>query len=274
MPSLPGLMTKLGAIARLGRRLASPRTHPTVFHITHHKAGSQWINRILHSLAFDRIVPSEVDVAHFLAKPIQVGMIYPTLYVTHQQFESVSVPRDSRRFVVIRDLRDTLVSAYFSFRNSHPYTNEYYQNLRETLTELDQEDGMIYLAETWLTKPAQVQWSWVAAGEPIIRYEELLSRDEEILERVLVSRCGLPIRRQKLREVILANRFEARAGRKRGSEDVNSHERKGVSGDWRNHFTDRIAKPSRTGTALFSSPPVTKKASAGSRSVPSAFSAH
>jgi hypothetical protein len=242
MPSLPGLMTKLGALARFGRLISQAAAHPTVFHITHHKAGSQWINRILHALAFDRIVSSEVDVAHFLARPIQAGKIYPTLYVTKEQFESVKVPRDSRRFVVVRDLRDTLVSAYFSFRNSHPYTNVYYQNLRERLIELDREAGMIFLAETWLTKPAQVQWSWVAAGEPIIRYEELLSRDEEILERVLLSQCRLPIRRQKLREVILANRFEARSGRKRGSEDVNSHERKGVSGDWRNHFTDRIAK--------------------------------
>src|SRR5437867_734266 len=135
MPSLPGLMTKLGAIARFGRLIASAPAHPTVFHITHHKAGSQWINRILHALAHDRVVSSEVDVAHFLAKPVQAGMIYPTLYVTRQQFESVSVPRDARRFVVIRDLRDTLVSAYFSFRNSHPYTNEYYQNLREALIE-------------------------------------------------------------------------------------------------------------------------------------------
>ena len=34
------------------------------------------------------------------------------------------------------------------------------------------------------------------------------------------------------------NRFETKtAGRKEGEEDVTSHYRKGVAGDWRNHFT-------------------------------------
>jgi lipopolysaccharide transport system ATP-binding protein len=42
--------------------------------------------------------------------------------------------------------------------------------------------------------------------------------------------------------VVLANRFEARSGRRRGEEDVASHERKGVAGDWKNHFTDKVAK--------------------------------
>ena len=34
---------------------------PTVFHITHHKAGSQWINRIFHALAYDRLVLPVAD---------------------------------------------------------------------------------------------------------------------------------------------------------------------------------------------------------------------
>jgi lipopolysaccharide transport system ATP-binding protein len=40
---------------------------------------------------------------------------------------------------------------------------------------------------------------------------------------------------------VLANRFERRAaGRERGSEDARAHLRKGVAGDWREHFTDRV----------------------------------
>jgi len=42
---------------------------------------------------------------------------------------------------------------------------------------------------------------------------------------------------------VLANRFEAQTGgRPRGVEDVTAHQRKGVAGDWRNHFTDRIKR--------------------------------
>ena len=237
--------TRKGLLGGLWSRVfgsAGKSEFPTVFHITHHKAGSQWINRIFHALAYDRVVLPEVDVAHFLTKPIESGRIYPTLYLTRQQFDSVPTPRNSRRFVIVRDLRDTLVSAYFSFRNSHPFTNEYYNALRKSLTELGQEDGLIHLTETWLAKPAQVQWSWVSASETLLRYEELLQRDEEMLESLLLGHCRLPFTRERLREVVRANRFEARSGRKPGNEDVMSHERKGIAGDWRNHFTSKVTK--------------------------------
>ena len=30
-------------------------------------------------------------------------------------------------------------------------------------------------------------------------------------------------------------------GRKPGNEDIQAHERKGIAGDWRNYFTDRVS---------------------------------
>ena len=49
--------------------------------------------------------------------------------------------------------------------------------------------------------------------------------------------------RERLREVILANRFEARTGgRQRGEENIHSHERKGIAGDWRNYFSPELTR--------------------------------
>ena len=231
----------------------APAAPPTVFHITHHKAGSQWIHRIFHALDYDRLVLPEMQDVQFLERPIVPGKIYPTLYVTREQFESVAVPPDSRRFVVIRDLRDTLVSAYFSLRYSHAEMSPDIQTARRTLSELNEEEGLIFLLETWLATRAQVQWSWVAAREPLIRYEDLLVRDVEIFERVLIGTCGLPVTPERLREIVLANRFEAwTKGRPRGQEDQRSHERKGIDGDWRNYFTDELRRKfkSRFGSVL------------------------
>ena len=46
---------------------------------------------------------------------------------------------------------------------------------------------------------------------------------------------------EQVRDAVIACRFESlTGGRSRGQEDVESHERKGVAGDWRNHFTGRI----------------------------------
>jgi hypothetical protein len=232
----------LGVVNRVSRLFgaAGRAAGPTVFHVTHHKAGSQWVHRLLQALAFDRLVLPEVQNNQFLNRPVEAGKIYPTLYVTREQFESVRLPRHWRRFVVIRDLRDTLVSLYFSLKNSHKVLTDRIRSRRATLSELSQEDGLLLLAECDLTPMAQVQWSWLAAGEELIKYEDLLVHDEEILARVLLGHCRLNVDRGRFREVVRANRFEALSGRKPGAEDAHAHERKGIAGDWRNYFTDRV----------------------------------
>jgi lipopolysaccharide transport system ATP-binding protein len=236
----------LAAVRRLGRLFGLGSRHPkppttSVFHVTHYKAGSQWVHRILHALAYDRLVSPVPDRSQFFRQPILPGKVYPTVYATKQEFDTVALPRRWRRFVVIRDIRDTLVSAYFSFKNSHERVQRSIDVRRAALNSLNTEDGLLYLIDTWLPTIAQMQWSWLAAGEELIRYEDLLERDEEILERVLLGHCRLEVTPEKLREVVRANRFEARTGgRKPGEEDVNCHERKGIAGDWKNHFTARI----------------------------------
>ena len=216
---------------------------PAVFHLTHYKAGSQWIFEILRLLTADRIVWPEVGSAQFLERPVVRSGVYPTLYITREQFRSVRLPWKRRRFVVIRDLRDTLISGYFSLKHSHASLHDEMARVRYKLGILPFEVGMIWTAETWLLPCVDFQRSWAAAREPLIKYEDLLTNDVEILERVLIEHCRLRITREQLRVAVEANRFEARThGRKPGTEDLASHERKGIAGDWKNHFTDKIAK--------------------------------
>ena len=62
----------LGAMQGLRRafRWTTTSTPLTVFHLTHHKAGSQLINRILHALVPGRVIDPEVFNGHFLRKPV------------------------------------------------------------------------------------------------------------------------------------------------------------------------------------------------------------
>jgi len=251
---MPGTLKRIGGLLgvrttgaptasvldRLQRRLSRHLEPPTVFHITHHKAGSQWIYRILLPLALDRLVPPEVESAQFFQKPIIPGKVYPTVYVTREQFDSVKIPPKSRRFVIIRDLRDTLISMYFSVKHSHPVLHNWIQNRRATLHELSLEDGLLDVLTHQMSGIAQFQWSWLNSGEKLIKYEDLLENDEEILERVLRRHCQFDIDPGRFHELILNNRFEAKAGRKPGEEDIHSHERKGIAGDWRNYFTPKV----------------------------------
>jgi hypothetical protein len=162
--------------------------------------------------------------------------------VTREQFESVAVPEDSRRFVVIRDLRDTVVSGYFSLKVSHgTFAADSVSELRGDLQRKSLESGLIQAIDQWLGVNARIQQSWIEAGEPVIRYEDLLENDVEILERVLIDECQYPIPRPRLRRIVETRRFERMSkGRPRGEEDVSAHLRKGVAGDWRNYFTEPV----------------------------------
>lgn len=213
---------------------------PAVFHITHWRAGSQWIRKILRESIPDRIVEPQVGGVQFSRWPVQAGKVYPTLYVTKHQFERVALSANHCRFVIIRDLRDTLVSAYFSIKFSHAVIAPVIAIRRATLRSLSVEEGLMYLMDEWLQNSARIQASWVESGEEIIRYEDLLEDDVEILERTLLDKCRLPVSRERLRQVVQSNRFEQITGRQRGEEDVTAHRRKGMAGDWQNHFSPRV----------------------------------
>jgi lipopolysaccharide transport system ATP-binding protein len=233
---IPFLGRKRSAQAQVARP-------PAIVHVTHWKAGSQWIHKILMRCAPQLIVAPRLRQDQFLYWPILPGGVYPTVYVTKAQYDRIALPPESQRFVVIRDLRDTLTSAYFSMKISHPVTEDGLVDLRATLLSLDFEEGMLHLMEHWLPACAAVQTSWIEADEPLVRYEDLLEHDLEILEPLLLDRCRLPVERRVFQEAVISCRFDRLTqGRGRGVEDTLAHERKGIAGDWRNHFTPRITR--------------------------------
>jgi Sulfotransferase domain len=214
---------------------------PTIFHITHYKAGSQWVLAILKRCFPELFIQPEPEVKHFFKEKVKPGKIYPTLYVTKEQFESVSLPPNYHKFIIIRDLRDTLISLYFSLKVSHRTINESMEKSRQLLNSMDIEEGLKYMImNNWLHPNTEIQKSWIESGERIIRYEDLLKNDLEIFEKLLIEEFKMPIQKQRLAKVVEGLRFETKTGRKPGTEDIKSHERKGIEGDWKNYFTNEI----------------------------------
>lgn len=216
---------------------------PTLLHITHYKAGSQWVYALLRKLARGRIVEPRADGSQLLAEPVRAGAIYPTLYLRREQLEAVELPPRTLRFIVIRDLRDTLVSAYFSIRNSHgPYEVAEMRELRERLRELDRRAGIELVLREWLPLNADIQRSWLDSGEPVLRFEDLIADGGAGFARALAERYGVrssPVRR---RLVLRGLRFERLSGGRRpGEADSSHHYRAGVPGDWRNHLDDQLS---------------------------------
>jgi hypothetical protein len=182
---------------------------PTIFHVTHWKAGSSWVRRSLRRTARERFVnPSQRTWDDPFDGEIRPGRIY-SMYATREQVEAMAPP-GSRRFVIVRNLRSTLVSGYFDFRDTHP-DNDFSESLRERLRSLSEEDGLLYLMDWFLPRCAEIQDSW---GDEAMRYERLV-KHPNILRKAL--------REMGLRGLQL--------------EEPNAPETR-----WRPHFTDQVAE--------------------------------
>ena len=67
---------------------------------------------------------------------------------------------------MIRDLRDTLISGFFSMAYSHGPVSLKLMEIREKLLSGDLDDGLIYLMGEWLSMCAHIRRSWVKQANP------------------------------------------------------------------------------------------------------------
>ncbi|MEM1451036.1 MAG: sulfotransferase domain-containing protein [Planctomycetota bacterium] len=225
--------------------MTSTAQSPPVVHVTHWKAGSQWVRSVLAHMFPDRIVEPQVANEHVTKHPIERGRIYPTVYMDRLAFEQIGAPDDCAVFFVVRDLRDTVVSSYFSQLKSHPLVDPSgrpHPGLAETRAALrarSKEEGLLHLVETTLESTAAIQSSWLDASVPVFRFEDLVV-DERGQFAAILDVCGLPRDQPSFESALSTHSFETVTGRRRGVEDTSSHLRKGAPGDWRNHFTDAV----------------------------------
>jgi hypothetical protein len=211
-----------------------------LFHLTFYRCGSQWVRDILadsRGLPF-RLGASGVDLTTEAWPEIDPGELAAPVYsASFEDWRSHSREGDGA-VVVLRDPRDLVVSLVYSVAFSHPPTSTT-RLLRDPLRNSDTlqrlQLGMFMLAQ-W----ADALRSWRdAAQDPrvlCIRYEDLI-RDGAAMIGRLCSFAGTPQELRVLQEIKATHAFETHTGRKPGQENVYRHERKGIAGDWKNHFT-------------------------------------
>jgi hypothetical protein len=216
------------------------RRTPTVLHITHAKAGSTWIRGILRVLFGKRLAGRSAQLPDFKKSK---GAVF-SVFMTRDQFLSHPELTNSKRFVVIRDLRDTLVSRYFSFRDSHELDPDgVIEAERKELQAMSVEEGLErVMGHQGMERTSNIQRSWFNSGELVLKYEDLIANDVELFSRLFREHLALALSSEEIERAVLDNRFEAVFRRKLGEEDVNSHGRQGLPGDWRNHFTPRLTE--------------------------------
>ena len=138
-----------------------------------------------------------------------------------------------------------MTSWYFSALYSHANVGAI-PLLRVQLAQLDFCAGMkLVIDQVESLGLFEAQRSWLdAASDPdvtIFRYEDLAADNHEFL-RNLLRYLEVPMPDDSLAALSHRHSFERHAeGRSQGDENRGSHYRKGIAGDWKNHFDKEIA---------------------------------
>jgi len=216
-------------------------TFPFYYVMEYPKSGGTWLAQM---------------IADYLQIPRPQKPIFPIGFrsVIHGHW-SYS-PRLRRVFYLVRDGRDVVVSSYFRaigeiehppFANSRSYYRKRFPSLFDPTKDPRKDVREIlprFICE-WSTRPAGTRHPWPAhiamwVDKPhvvVVRYEDLLEDAVSTLARALPTHTGREVDLDALRITVEKFSFERQAGRKRGVEVPGAVLRKGVAGDWRNHFT-------------------------------------
>ncbi len=171
--------------------------------------------------------------------------IVPDLYCRYDHFLQINKPEPYSVFFVKRDPRDVLISWFFSNRYSHrPMVTV--NNRRQALVGLSEHDGIIATIDEFDEIVGMLR-SWQAAadapGVRIVRYEDLTGVDSLRVWSKILTHCDIPVPEDVLRRVLDTYSFsKISGGRAPGEEDKTHKYRKGIPGDWKNHFDEEISE--------------------------------
>lgn len=260
-----------GKFRNLTRRLIEPveltLNYDNIYYCCTQKTASQWFKSIFCDADFYRYSGFVVSPYQYLGlRYARIGGAFPPktvvshLYFNYQDYLKVPKPDKYKTFFILRDPRDIIVSWYFSAKYSHVLVPPIH-TIRYNLERLDFDDGLKYIIDTqaefglfecqrswieaqksnWAYKPLNlIQGTAPHETAKIFRYEDL-SNNELNFVRDLFAFLEIKMPPKILESIVTKNTI------KKLSKDQNSldgdkknHYRKGVSGDWQNHFSEPV----------------------------------
>ncbi len=221
------------------------------------KSGTTWLTRLLCEVpGYVRWTPPsiKIDSHHFQPGDLTPPPAGYTVIKCHAPptEENVRLIHESGHPYVlsIRDPRDLTVSwaYYVGLPGRDKWANP-------EAVALDIPQRIDFYIERVL--PRMVDWAqgWRSNRNAqqglLIRYEDMLADAEGCLAN-LYRHCGLEQAPEWVRKTVERHSFRKQTGRDPGQGDSAQFNRKGIAGDWRNHFTDeqKVAFKAVAGQAL------------------------
>jgi hypothetical protein len=224
---------------RIARRYGD---HMPLWYVTEYpKAGGTWLSHM---------------VGHYLAIPFPQHSLFPITFKAVVQNHWKYTPDLKRNFYLVRDGRDSMVSFYFmrmnDIRRQRDVADARFKRTYDRLfgPGYDPNDVRRHLPkfiEHEMEHPRGSRLSWTQHVEQwwdpdhperaCLKYEELLQDGVGTLARCFEKLTGEPADRERLAYTVERFSFENMTGRKRGQADNAAFLRKGIAGDWVNHFS-------------------------------------
>ncbi len=225
----------------------------TIYHCCIQKSGSRWFKKIFS----DKIIwqqnklllydPSNNFITEDQAilqklKKLPKNIIISPLYIRNPEFNKLHKPNNYKAFYITRDPRDLIISNFFSLKYSHDPYHPYILKMRKKLNSMSQDDGITDIISSFTGGTKKTLSGWFTQKSKnikLIRFEDIFGAKQYNVFSDLLNHCNINISTADRKFLLEKYSFKNISGRQQGSEDIKHHYRKGIPGDWKNHFTNQ-----------------------------------
>ena len=225
-----------------------------------HRVGSRWIHYLLAELLSQQVNPEmgeywleNQERRDRVLKAFNSNKLLKFHAVTPTRLEKMFAPRQAKVLFVVRNPRDRVVS--FAFHNRYHDRTVFpqkglatdkeaveYTLYEDTLFRREEEHQFKYMNPELSTrnyKGSDTDYIWTS-------YEWLKKDTVGEIEKIL-KYSKINLQSNKIIQAVNNNSFSRKANRPAGSEQRNDlWRRKGVIGDWRNWFTEKMIEDTQS----------------------------
>lgn len=226
--------------ASIGWDILHGRSSQGIYVLGYVKSGTNWLCHLLSGI---------LGIPILEAWTIRLPALHPCIYHIHRFIPIESVRK--RTIYIMRDGRDTLVSYYFHIvrdqgkdkQRAERYIGRplTFDNIRENLPDFIRYiQNHRYSSVDWRTHIET--WQRHRERYVVIRYEDMLADTAGEVSRGIEELTGKRPDAERVRSIVQQQDFRTVTKRERGLQDNNEFMRKGINGDWRNHFSRAAAE--------------------------------
>lgn len=226
---------------QLGRRC--PQAVPLVYVVGYPKSGTTWACQV---------------VANYLQLPFPRYSVLPVTFPAVVHGHDLLDKRCTHSVYIMRDGRDAMTSLYYhlqrALRNGvgRRIPKDQYAIYQNGNDEESIRRNFPRFLETQITRTLGCRHSWAEHVAsyldsrhphlPCLRYEDLLLDGANALACEMAKLDDKEPNLERAEFIMADHSFSRKSGRRSNQEDKSSFLRKGVTGDWRNHFNRESAE--------------------------------